>query len=116
MPYQSEWVDPEVAVEHNDKSVYHVYCDNDFEQGPRTYWFTTDPVLGDDDGPPFVFDIREIFPAAKYLPADDRRDDAILNLVRAAIDAGKLTFPDKDDGPATSQPDIDGQFPSFSTS
>jgi hypothetical protein len=96
MPFQSEWVDPELAVQHRGLKVYHVYRNNDVDQGRRTYWYTTDPTLGEDDDPPYVFDIREIYSAAVDLPNDNDLDETLRSLLRRAIDEGKLTFPQPD--------------------
>ena len=68
MPYQTQWVDPELYLRHQEVSVYHTYDDNDIDQGANTYWFTLDPKCGDDScscpasarGCRFVFDVREL--------------------------------------------------------
>jgi hypothetical protein len=40
MPYSSEWVDPEVFLEHKGVRVYCTYKDNDLMQGPFSYLFS----------------------------------------------------------------------------
>jgi len=60
MPFSSEWVPPEEYMSHAGVTVYHVYKDDDVEQGARTYWYTVNPEGGDnDDEEEGVFDIRE---------------------------------------------------------
>jgi hypothetical protein len=49
MPYTSEWAEPEVLLEHKGVTVYHIYKDDDYDQGARRYSYTTD-YLGSDDG------------------------------------------------------------------
>ena len=56
MPYLSQWVAPEVFLTHNGVTIYHTYKDDDWEQGPQTYWFVTDEMASQDDG----FDVREL--------------------------------------------------------
>ena len=38
MPYG--WIDPEVFIEHNGMTVYHVYKDDEISQGCREFWYT----------------------------------------------------------------------------
>ena len=57
MPYG--WIDPEVFIEHNGMTVYHVYKDDEISQGCREFWYTTD-LCGGDCNDPFAFDVREM--------------------------------------------------------
>lgn len=59
MPYG--WIDPEVFVEYNGMTVYHVYKDDEISQGRREFWYTTD-LCG-----------RQI-PQAGHLGGNRRRD------------------------------------------
>ncbi len=54
MPYQTEWVDPEVFHVVNGTPVYHTYKDGDWNRR-MSYWYTLDPTSEDDD-----FDIRDL--------------------------------------------------------
>jgi hypothetical protein len=40
MPYQTIWVEPERLLEHRGVVVFHIYKNDDFDQGPRRYDFT----------------------------------------------------------------------------
>ncbi len=53
MPYQ--WVEPEVAINFNGKTIYHVYK-NDRLDCRMTYWFTTEPL----ENGKYEFDIRDL--------------------------------------------------------
>lgn len=56
MPYKSEHVPAELFLKHLDVEIYHIYEDNDIEQGPKDFYFgfTEDCSEGGD------FDVREI--------------------------------------------------------
>lgn len=65
MPYSTEWVDPEVFLEHKGVKVYCTYKYDDVQQGPRRYSFTLSPLCGEDSCDcggrcKNVFDIREL--------------------------------------------------------
>jgi hypothetical protein len=97
MPYQTEWVDPDLAVEHEGLKVYHTYRNNDVDQGCRTYWYTTDPKLGENDDSPYVFDIRDIYAEATEHPIDNDLVESLRALLHRAVDEGRLTFPPLDE-------------------
>ncbi|CAM5291099.1 hypothetical protein ATER59S_00541 [Aquamicrobium terrae] len=62
MPYITEHQSAELFMEHDGVEIYHVYRDNDFDQGARTYWFAVHDD-GDDDaahGHHGVFDVRQL--------------------------------------------------------
>ena len=79
MPQQ--WVDPEVFLEHNGKTVYHAYKDGNFEDR-LNYWYTTCPI----EEVEHEFDVREL---SNW---DEKRSHE--DLIREAIDRNLLTFPD----------------------
>lgn len=94
MPYSSEWVEPEVFMEHNGTKVYHIYKDDDIDQGPRFYWFTLDPVNGSDTDQEHVFDVRDLTKETDIeKPGTDWREQ----IIRAALDAGTLK-PESEEG------------------
>ena len=82
MPMQ--WVEPEIAVEHENKFVYHCYKDEFYEgtQDNRLeFWYTTDAA----EDPEYNFDIRDL---AMWKPEADHRE-----VLRQAIDQNLLCFP-----------------------
>ena len=58
MPYKSVWVAPEIFLEHKGVTVYHVYHDDEFDQGPYELTFTTDEGSRLDDNE--VFDVASL--------------------------------------------------------
>ena len=81
MPYETQWVDPEVFLKHSGVKVYHLYKDDDAGQGPLSCWFALDLNAsvngGEHEG---VFDVRDL---------DDYVDErSPENAIRAAIDSG----------------------------
>jgi hypothetical protein len=40
MPFSSEWIEPEIALEYKGVTVYHVYKNDDWNNGRLQYWFT----------------------------------------------------------------------------
>lgn len=44
MPFRTEWVDPDIALEHKGVTLWHIYKDDDIEQGARVYTFALDPA------------------------------------------------------------------------
>ena len=83
MPYG--WIDPEVFVEYNGMTVYHVYKDDEISQGCREFWYTTD-LCGGDCNDPFAFDVREL---PTYADGKSHRQ-----VIWEAIDAGILQTPE----------------------
>lgn len=60
MPYITEHQSAELYMEHAGVEIYHVYKNNEIDQGARTYWFAVHDD-GDDDtahGSNGVFDVR----------------------------------------------------------
>lgn len=60
MPYVTEHQPAELFMEHAGVEVFHVYKNNDVDQGARTYWFAVHDDGDDDasDGNDGVFDVR----------------------------------------------------------
>lgn len=95
MPYKSEWVPPELFIEHKGVSIYRVYEDDDWDAGSRHYHFTTDMECGEDrhmcdhEDCPHVFDVRQLS------TWDEGRKgielDVLAVTIRKAIDKGELT-------------------------
>ena len=77
MPYKFVENKPIINSYHG-VSVYHLYRNDELSEGPRKYWFTTDPlgVEGDEN----AFDIRE-------KPGYSPEISAAMNLIHM-IDAG----------------------------
>jgi desulfoferrodoxin (superoxide reductase-like protein) len=53
MPYEEDWVEPTLFLEHAGTFVYHTYVDDDADQ-PNDFWYDTDPEGGENT----EFDIR----------------------------------------------------------
>jgi hypothetical protein len=54
MPYVTEWVPAEIALEYNGFTVYHAYEEEDFNDR-FVYWFTGEAF----ESSPDCFDVRE---------------------------------------------------------
>jgi hypothetical protein len=59
MPYVSTYVLPDEYLTHNEVTVYHMYNDDDYGNGPQEYHFTTssDGEFFDDES---QIDVREL--------------------------------------------------------
>lgn len=77
MPYQTEWVDPELFLEHEGVKVFHAYKENEADEALQ-YWYA---VEDDDDPDGIQFDVRN-FDGWDH----DRENHA--ELIRNAIDRG----------------------------
>lgn len=75
MPYRTQWVDPELVLEHKGVKVFHTYVNDDLDKGMENYAYT---LNGYEEG----FDIE-------YLKAfhPDLLHETVLRL---AIDSGEL--------------------------
>ncbi|WP_066338601.1 hypothetical protein [Azohydromonas lata] len=122
MPTCSQWVDPEVFMEHAGVTVYRTYVDDDTSQGPSTYSFTLDCLSDDnhfdvrdlalpsrrklDEHPPFLGESFEHYRLASAQQREEWRnawtawqapgggqDQAIQVVLRDAIDRGLLVRP-----------------------
>ena len=79
MPWIHDTVDREIALQHNDVTVYHAYKDSELDW-PLTYWFALSPHDDADE-----FDVRDL--------AVQQSDD-IQAVLKAAIEAGLLKNPE----------------------
>ena len=66
MPYMLTLVESELVMSHNGVDIYHVYKDNDVENGARAYSYTTD-IYGLENGAA-AFDIRDIVTKLQIYP------------------------------------------------
>jgi len=83
MPYR--WVPASVFLEHRGVTVYHVYKDDDVEQGVRQYWFGVREDCSDSDD---AFDVRLLPNRSGHDLCTDAGRRAII---REAIDIGTIT-------------------------
>jgi hypothetical protein len=86
MPYNIVYCPAEVFMVHNGVTVYHVYKNDDPDQGTRMYWFDTNEDSQDEGG----FDTRDL---ARTLGIDDNSstlDEYNKRIIRAAIESGLL--------------------------
>jgi hypothetical protein len=88
MPYV--WVDPDVAVRHMSRTVYHCYEENSSNR--LTYHYTTDASYCDEDCfNEFAFDIRDLdYP--DWLSAENYEHH--LAILCHAIGADQLSYPE----------------------
>lgn len=85
MPYA--WVDPDVAFEHGDVKVYHVYKNDIMDEGVRNYWYGWSPRCNDDGDD--SFDARDLAHTLN-LPTPGTWKEIVL-VLKEAIDRGVLT-------------------------
>jgi len=81
MPYQQQWVDPEVYLEYHGVTFYCTYRDDDCENNPpRTYDFVMDPSKGMDDS----FNVEELpgWKACPHPPYLTGENDTPLNRLK----------------------------------
>jgi hypothetical protein len=118
MPWNTEWVEPELVLLYKDVPVYATYKDGDANRLRRWYWFTLDTLCGEGECNCAdaakcrnVFDVRELptweepphpspltgegdtpenRAAWKEYEADEVEEKAILRAIRRAIDLGIL--------------------------
>jgi hypothetical protein len=86
MPYKTVWLEPEVFVEHKGVKVYHVYRNDDVDQGVRMFWYGLSPHCLDEwnNIEEKVFDVRDVANAlGMHLP---NSEDEIKDVLKAAID------------------------------
>jgi hypothetical protein len=96
MPFVNEYRDSEVFMVHNGVTIYHVYKDNDPDQGCREFWFDADEDSQEESG----FDIRDLahelgMRAESAAIANGASDNIKMSVLRRAIDA-KLVGSPKD--------------------
>jgi len=89
MPYQTEWVKPDLVVAYRGVRVYHTYRYDDYNDSPRLFWFTLDPQCGEEacacQGAACqnVFDVRSL---PEYAEGPVEGADSVRRAVRAFID------------------------------
>lgn len=93
MPYNHEWVPPEIFLSRKGVDVYHAYKDDDVSNGALTYWYTLYP---DEDGKDF--DVRELptWAKAKGKPPTtlgESEIERVKDALRKAIDKKILKAP-----------------------
>jgi hypothetical protein len=107
MPYKSEWTPAQKFMTYKGLNIYNTYKDNDFDQGPTTYYFS----LQEDSDISDAFDVREFkcwhegnrphFLDKKENDTPKNRkawdawlekgeDNHIKSIIRIAIDTGEL--------------------------
>ncbi len=87
MPYA--WIEPEIFMEHDGVTIYHIYKDDYLDGVARAYWYGTRPSCSDDgSGDGGEFDVRDL-PAVEGASAEDDEGRAVI--IRAAIERGVLT-------------------------
>lgn len=101
MPTKTEWVEPELYLEHNDVYVFYLYKNDEIEQGTRTYCFTLDPSVGelDDRWGEVLVDVRDFpdFQDGSYLIRDEVIRAFIIDLIdRGIIVRDDDSFPKSD--------------------
>ena len=79
------WIDPDVFMTYRDVTIYHVYRHDDYDEGVREYYYTTDIHGGDSDAP-CSFDVRELSTYADELSHEE--------IIRRAIELNELEMPD----------------------
>lgn len=104
-PFHTDYVDPDVFLTHKGVTVFHVYKDDDYDNGAREYWFSTSPRA--EEGQPGEFDVRELStavpdpPYPKGVDYDPKpgspwekfyreRKQRQREAIRAAIDTGEI--------------------------
>lgn len=90
MPTISEWVEPEVFLEHNGVKVYHTYRDDDMSQGACEFIFTLHPQCSTETcccttECRYVFDVRDLDRLYRFRNMRD--------VIRQAIDTKVLIPP-----------------------
>lgn len=89
MPYSSAFIPAEVFMEHNGTKIYHIYKNDDIEQGQRLYHYaTTDHGYdgaggGFDDGG--EFDVRNL---PEFVLNKNNWGESIVLAIQHAIDSG----------------------------
>ena len=84
MPYRTEWIEPEVFVEHRGTVVYHAYKDQDVDE-PFGFHY----ALSDEDAPDGCeFDIRDM----NYTGFDLNNREHHKEILRRAIERKEWPF------------------------
>lgn len=85
MPYT--WVKPKVALAHRGVKIYHVYKNDNADEGVREYWYGWSPCCTDsgDDS----FDVRDLADMLNLAMPISWKE--IVLVLKEAIDRGVLT-------------------------
>jgi hypothetical protein len=119
MPYKQVWVKPKVFMRYKGVTIYHTYKDDESNNGPSMYYYSTSEQCSDEGM--MSFDVRELpnwlecpQPAFIDLNAhhntrralsrkwdqwfkDKTLEQHIKFIIRAAISAGRITKGDDDE-------------------
>jgi hypothetical protein len=79
------WKDPDVVLEHKGVTIYHVYRNDQVDEGPRTYWYGYTPSC--DDCGTDSFDIRDVARVIGIEVDADNHEEILIK----AIDLGHIT-------------------------
>ncbi len=82
------WVPPAVFLTYRGVKIYHIYRNDQEDQGVRAYWYCTDPLGGGDGYSEFNVDVRTLPGYSKGL--ESTGDGHIKRVLRDAIKAGIL--------------------------
>lgn len=93
MPYRMISVEPDQYMDaaqtgEPDSGVWHVYKNDDYDQGPREYWYTVNPQADDTDysaGESGIFDVRTLPNPSGHSP---HTDDGRKAIIREAFASG----------------------------
>ena len=97
MPYV--WEDSELFLQCGDVSIYHVYKDDRYESGPRTYWYGFTAAAYEDD-PEQTFDVRDLDTWSNCAKDTKLSMEArIKKAIRTALAEGSLKVPEDLDAP-----------------
>jgi hypothetical protein len=93
MPYRTIDEDAELFLEHNGVKVYHVYRDDDYEQGTRPFNFDTR-----EDSREFgSFSVRDLAAQLQMpQPGWGSTDEEKKIVLRRAIDQGLIKAPEEE--------------------
>ncbi len=85
MPFKTTFVMPEVFMRYKGVKVYHVYCDDDVDQGPLDFTYTLDPEHNESE--PTAFDVRDLSTCIDKRAPDIK---TIKQAIRWALDSGEV--------------------------
>jgi hypothetical protein len=94
MPYSTQWVEPELLLDHQGVKVYRVYKNDELEQGAQEYHFTLDPEDEDAYESTETFDVRDLSTwkaASTWTKGDLARSREMA--IKQAIETEELRLP-----------------------
>ena len=89
MPTTTKTVPPKVFLQHGDLTIYHLYIDDNVDNGPRTHHFTFDVEGSDDywDCPEAGnFDLRDVPGYEEAERSPEQHWEHARAIIRAALD------------------------------